>query len=257
MRNTRHVPRKTIAASLLLIISTVCLAQTKHLAPHATVPRQTAPPEALDDCCFRKLFANEHVRVLRLQIAPHQSTSINRRAHDYLILPLEYAYMETAGQQGNTFEFEMRLGQMQVIKGGWPHRTTNKANTPLDVLEFEITRGIKPDSAICGLSGKDCADGAFGKDENGTYEVATIFETPTVRLKKVELGPGGSLAGHHHVGGDLLIASTSFDLLNDTGGATSTIHLDSGQVQWLAPGAEHTLRNQSKETAKFFELEVK
>jgi hypothetical protein len=261
MRKTRRRPRLLNhfeICTALLLLTTLSFSQAKHLAPHATEPRQSGHPDALDDSCFQKLLSNQQVRVLRLKIAPHQSTAIDRRLHDYVVLPLDYAYMETVGQPGNAFEFELRLGQMQVIKGGWPHRTTNKADSALDVLEFEIAHGIKPEQAVCGLSGKNCSDGVFGKDENGSYEVATIFETPTVKLRKVALGPGGSLAEHHHVGGDLLIAFTPFDVVNDTGaGGTSTIHLDSGQVRWLAPGTEHSLRNLSKDSANFFELEVK
>ncbi len=258
MKSKRHGPRVVAFLVLALLGISFAHGQVKHLAPHATVAGQGGPPDVLADCCFQKLFANGYVRALRLQIAPHQSTSIDRRPHDYLIIPLDYVDMETVGSPENAFEFEMRAGQMQVVKGGWPHRTTNKADSVLDVLEFEVTNGIKPEQAICGLSGKNCTDDDFGKDEHGTYEVATIFETPNVKLRKVELGPGGVLAEHHHAGGDLLIASLAGDLTNDTGaGRVSLIHLDAGQVQWLAPGTEHALRNQSKQPVKFFELELK
>ena len=116
MKSKRHVPR--VANFLLLVLScvTIAHAQAKHLAPHATVPRQSGPPDVLADSCFHKLFANEYVRALRLQIAPHQSTAIDRRPHDYLIIPLDYVDMETTGQQGNAFDFEMRAGQMQVVQ---------------------------------------------------------------------------------------------------------------------------------------------
>jgi quercetin dioxygenase-like cupin family protein len=261
MRNN-HLPRVLFAVAFSLIIfarAQHLSAQAKHLAPpHATVPRQSGPSDVLEDACFRKLLSNERVRVLRLQIAPHQSTGLNRRPHDYLILPLDYAQMQTVGPSGNSFDFEMRAGQMQVIKGGWPHKTINSAETGLDVLEFEINGGIKPEQAICGLAGKDCADGAFGKDSGGTYESATLFETSTVKLRKIDLGPGGTLPEHHHRGGELLIAASSADLSNDTGaGGASAVHLNAGEVQWFGPGMEHAIRNTSKDRAKFYELEVK
>jgi mannose-6-phosphate isomerase-like protein (cupin superfamily) len=243
---------------LVLGIGGRSIAQEKHLAPNMRVPRQAGPPDVLDDCCFQKLLSNEHVRVLRLRMTPHQSTTVNRRMRDYLILPLDYASMQTIGPSGKSFDFEMRAGQMQIIKGGWPHRTLNTGDTALDVLEFEIAGGIKPEQAVCGLSGKQCADGAFGKDKGGTYECATLFETPTVKFRKIELGPGGTLPEHHHRGGQLLIASTSADLSNDTGaGGVVAVHLNPGEVQWLAPGMEHSIHNTSKDVAKFYELELK
>lgn len=257
-----HLPRVLFAVAFSLVVlgrNQDLTAQAKHLAPpHATVPRQSGPSDVLDDCCFRKLLSNDRLLVLRLQIAPHQSTAVDRRSHDYLILPLDYAQMQTVGPSGNSFDFEMRVGQMQVIKGGWLHKTINTAETALDVLEFEINGGIKPEQAVCGLSGKDCADGAFGKDSGGTYESATLFETPTVKLRKIDLGPGGTLPEHHHRGGELLIAGSSADLFNDMGaGGASAVHLNAGEVQWFGPGMEHAVRNTSKDTAKFYELEVK
>lgn len=191
-------------------------------------------------------------------MTPHQSTAVDRRPHDYVILPLDYAQMQTVGPSGNSFDFEMRAGQMQIIKGGWPHRTLNTGDTALDVLELEIAGGIKPEQAVCGLSGKECADRAFGKEEGGTYESATLFETPTVKLRRIALGPGGTLPEHHHRGGELLIACTPADLSNDTGaGGASALRLKPGEVQWFGPGMEHAIHNTSKDVAKFYELEVR
>src|SRR5689334_6681306 len=137
----RHGPRLLLLATfaVLVLLTDKTSGQAKHLAsPHATVPRQSGPSGALDSCCFEKLLSNEHVRVLRVKMAPHQSTGVDRRPHDYLIIPLQYADMQTVGD-GGSFDFEMRAGQMQVNKGGWPHRTVNAADSALDVLEFEIT----------------------------------------------------------------------------------------------------------------------
>jgi quercetin dioxygenase-like cupin family protein len=243
------------ALVVLIFLPCISAPQTKPLAPpRVSVPRSSG--DHLDECCFHEVFSNEQVRVLRLQMSPHQSTGVNRRSHDYLILPLQYAYMKTVGD-ANSFDFELRIGQMQVIKGGWPHRTINAADSALDVLEFEVTRGIHPEKAICGIGGKNCSDGTFGK-EGGTYEAATIFETPTVRLRKIELGPGGTLAEHQHAGGEILLAVTAVQLANETGpGRSAPLHLDRGQVQWFTAGLEHSLHNESKQTAQFYELELK
>jgi mannose-6-phosphate isomerase-like protein (cupin superfamily) len=260
MRNTFRSRLLRILLIILLVLGAyqVSSAQAKHLAPNLRTGRQSGPPDVLEDCCFQKLLSNEHVRVLRLRMTPHQSTAVDRRLRDYLIIPLDYAQMQTVGPSGNSFDFEMRAGQMQVIKGGWPHRTLNTGDTALDVLEFEITGGIKPEQAVCGLAGKECADGAFGKDQGGTYESATLFETPTLKLRKIELGPGGTLPEHHHRGGQLLIASSAADLSNDMGaGGTSTVHLNPGEVQWLVAGMEHSIHNTSKDAAKFYELELR
>ena len=258
MINTSGVPRLSLVGSLVLLFVTHNSSpQTRHLAPpRSTAPRQGGPTDVLSDGCFHKLFSNEHVRVLRVQMTPHQATAVNHRSRDYLIIPLQYADMQTVGEAGS-FDFEMRPGQMQVVKGGWPHRTINAADSALDVLEFEISRGIAAEKALCGLGGKECSDGIFGRDESGTYEAATLFETPTVKLRKIELGPGGSLAEHHHAGGEILLAASATDLTHNTAAGSSPLHLDPGQVQWLAPGAEHSLHNESKQPARFYELELK
>lgn len=259
MNALRQRPRSIIEICVVgSLLSFFVMAQVKHLAPpHNTVPRQNGPYEKLDECCFHRLFSNEHVRVLRLRMTPHQSTEVDRRSYDYLIIPLQYANMQTTGPS-SSFDFEMRAGQMQIIKGGWPHRTVNVAESALDVFEFEITRGISPEKAVCGLGRKACSDSAFGKDESGTYEFATLFETPVVKLRKIELGPGATLAEHRHAGAEILLAATSTDLINNEapGGATQ-VHLDPDHVQWFAPGMEHSVHNTSTHAAQFYELEWK
>jgi hypothetical protein len=75
------------------------------------------------------------------------------------------------------------------MKGGWSHRLTNVGDTAAKLLQVEVRTEIRPEHALCGLAARPCNDGQFGKTQAGTYATSTLFETPKVKLTKIELGP--------------------------------------------------------------------
>jgi len=86
------------------------------------------------------------------------------------------------------------------------------------------------------------------------YTNGTLFETPKVKLTKVELGPGGILPRHGHSGSKLLIALTRIHFIDGTG---SDIERDLGETQAYPAATNHEIKNIGPETARFLELEVK
>jgi len=140
---------------------------------------------------------------------------------------------------------------MQAMKGAWPHRLTNLANATARLVEIDVQNNIAPERALSGLAASPCTDGRFGKTEEGTYTKSTLFETPKVKLTKVELGPGGILERHGHSG---LIALTLIHLTDGTGNA---IGRDLGETQAYPAGTSHQIQNVGSEAARFLELELK
>src|SRR5439155_17762752 len=63
---------------------------------------------------------------------------------------------------------------------------------------MEVMREIHPERPVCGLGGRACSDGIFGRNEDGSYSQSTLFETDTIKLARVQLGPGGLLPEHRH-----------------------------------------------------------
>jgi quercetin dioxygenase-like cupin family protein len=246
-------------AVLLAVLScrVTLLGQARSTRPHSLTLPSAGFIDVTEDCCFHKLFSNERVRVLHLEMAPHQSTSIDRHPHDYVILSLGSNQLQASGAAGNDFRLDLQDGEVQIMKGGWPHKVANLGNAALDVLELEVARNILPERALCGLGGKECADGRFGKTNAGTFSYGTLFETPTVKLRRIELGPGGSLSEHTHSGGELIIALTKMEVINQSAQQNSTIAVAAGGVSWVGSAFAHSLTNSGKDTARFLEFELK
>jgi quercetin dioxygenase-like cupin family protein len=235
-----------------VLLTTPAFPQELHLRRPSS--RTGSPVDPAADPCFHRLIANDRVRAFRVEITPHQSTAFNRHPYDYLIVSLNGAQLEAAGST-NALKLEMDSGEMQVMKGGWPHRLRNMGDEPSYLLEVEITRGIEPERAACGLGNRTCTDGEFRKTEEGSYTTSTLFETPTVKLRKVSVTPGGSMPRHRHPGGDLIIALNPLKLDDEFG--DGAVQLGAGEVLWLRPGADHGPQNTGAEEARFLELELK
>lgn len=103
--------------------------------------------------------------------------------------------MEATGASGNSYPVQLGAEEVQIIKGGWSHRLTNLSDTTAKLVEIDVLSGIAPERALCGLGANSCSDRRFGKTTEGSYTQSTLFETPRVKLTRVELGPGGVLEG--------------------------------------------------------------
>jgi quercetin dioxygenase-like cupin family protein len=205
------------------------------------------------DPCYRRLSSTDKLAAYRITIPPHGATLLAAHPNDYLVIALSAIELDATGGSGNAYPLRLAEREMQVMKGGWTHRLTNLANDAAWLLEIDVETNILPERALCGLAASPCTDGRFGKTEEGTYTKSTLFETPLVKLTRVELGPGGILEMHGHSGSELLIALTSIHITDGTDGIERNV----GETQAYPAGTNHRIQNIGSETAQFLELEVK
>jgi quercetin dioxygenase-like cupin family protein len=152
----------------------------------------------------------------------------------------------------------MKNEETQVLTGHWPHRVVNKAAHPLHLVEVEITKGIAPERALCGLNGQSCIKNRFAYNDTDKYVTSVLFETPTVRLGKVEIDPNAGMPEHGHTSDHLMVALTDELLTNAVvGQGSSTIEGHPGDAQWLKGDMVHKLTNQGSGTARFLTIEWK
>jgi hypothetical protein len=144
------------------------------------------------DRCFRAVLENDRIRVFKVDVPGLQSTSLDYHYHDYVLVSLGKSNIEVAGN-GIRYPMQMEDGEMQVLKGGASHRITNLSGSPLHLVEMEVMGEVHPERPICGLGGHACTEGIFGRNEAGSYNQSTLFETDTVKLARVQLGAGGLL----------------------------------------------------------------
>jgi hypothetical protein len=183
-------------------------------------------------------------------IPAHGTTLLTSHSNDYLVIALSSINLEATGASGISYPVQLGAEELQIIKGGWSHRLTNLSDTTAKLIEIDVLSGIAPERALCGLGASSRSDGRFGKTTEGTYTQSTLFETPRVKLTRVELRPGGVLERHNHSGSAVLVALTPIHLSDGTEGTA-------GQTQAYPTHTSHQIRNIGVEEARFLEFEVK
>ena len=171
--------------------------------------------------------------------------------YDYVLVSIGASNVELVSS-AQRFPAAMQDGEMQVIPGRWAHRFVNKSAEAAHLVMIESRALIKPDASLCGLSSERCHDMNFAKDAAGEYSQATMFETPTMRLVKAELGAGSILPKHEHGSDHLLVALTRMDLIGDH----EHIVRDPGEVFWHHQGFA-SLKNTGEEQTRFLLVELK
>jgi len=159
----------------------------------------------------------------------------------------------------HTFSAQMEPGEMQVLRGGYPQRLVNLADTPLQVVILEPAKGIAPDKATCGLSAAECTDGEFGNDDKGNpFTDSTLFETPTVKVSRIDLGASATLPKQNFVTNHVLVALADMKL-NDqpTGKDAKEVPLKAGEVFWYEGAVETQLANLGDQSAPIISIEFK
>ena len=234
-----------------------CRLQAQTHATHLMNPPPRVSSKENSDPCYRKLSSAGQLSAYNVTVPPHGSTLVAPHAHDYLLVALKKADLKLSGRYGNGFELHLEDGGMQVVNGGWAHQVLNLDETAAVLIEIDVESGIRPARAICGLSASECSGGRFGKTDEGTYSQSTLFETPSVKLTRVVLGPGGELQEHSHSGPEILVPLTPVHLAHDDGARAYQMDIGVGEVHSFAGPTAHRIKNVGSEPAQFLEFERK
>ena len=250
----KFVQLPVLAAALVVF----CQAQAQVPAKHLSTPAPRVSTKGVSDPCYRKLSSTGRLTAYSVTVPPHGTTLLRAHADDYLLVALKKADLTLSGPYGNSFQFHLDDVGMQVVNGGWAHRVANLDGSDTVLVEIDVQGGIRSSRALCGLSSPECADTTFGKTDQGTYSRSTLFETPTVRLTRVSLGPGGVLEQHSHSGTDVLVPLTSAHLADDQGGITPLrLDVEVGDVRSFPAHTSHRMKNVGSEAVQFLEFERK
>jgi hypothetical protein len=274
-RAQRQVPIiiRVIVLAGLFLVTQLALAQPRK---SRATPKPAPPSTELSaDPAFHSVFRNARVQVWRLELARGASTQLDHRPLDYLILAVTPADLEMAAGTTPGHHLEMQPEQMEVMKGGWPHQTTNRGSETAVVIEIEPARPLDPEHAICGLSARPCRNGEIG-DVLGQYTESVLFETGTAVLTRTELSAGAEIPSQEFKRDALLIAARPAQLRDHAGTEDSPIvdpgaqppassgnsndrplTLQPGDCAWFTAGIRHSLTNTGKQDAHFLMLEIK
>jgi hypothetical protein len=241
--------RLAVLVVFVLVVTPAIAAQARHpngpsmkthLVPNPDVPSREVDPN------HKLLFGNAQARAFRVELAAHATSGSIQHGHDYFIVAVEDSKF-TIVNSGLQLPFEMRRGELQILKGGWPHRVANDSAGGIRLVEVELTRRIDPEHAMCGIGGHLCSDSSFGRDSRGNYLRTKLMETASVRVHKVQLDPGVELPQFTTSGESILVALTDLD--------DGEVHLRAGEAGWQSRGAH--LLNTGTAPAEFLLLEMK
>lgn len=250
-----RMPR-CLALLLMLSASLTMNSQTRKFTKEPT-KRAPLPVQTVPDQYTRELFANSQVRVVRVELPAGASTQMARHEHDFLVVSLGSNEFDLAGPV-NAIAFPMSDGEVQVVTGNWPNRVVNKSQRPVHILQVESRKGIAPQRASCGLAARSCTGSRFAYNDETNYVESPLFETPFVRLSKLEIQPASGMPQHRDAGDQLLIALNDQQLLNVViDDKTSPIDARAGDVAWFSSGTVHRLANKGSRAARFLTLELK
>jgi quercetin dioxygenase-like cupin family protein len=246
---------KTVLVVTILLLAAPWSAGQKF---DRTPQRVATPPiRKISDPAYQHLTEDEQLAAYSISIPAHGATQRNGHVHDYLLVAVGNCDLEISGH-GNSYKMHLDDGDMQVMKGGWAHSIANLNGAAATLLEVDVAKGIEPERADCGLYRAACKEGRFGKDDQGTFLRNMLFQTPTVRLSRIELGPGGVLEQHMHRGEQVLIAITDVNLTDGlAGGTPDQVRSTAGDVRVYSAGTMHTIRNVGQKAARFLELELR
>jgi hypothetical protein len=175
----------------------------------ATLGFAQKSPKAANQRSFER-FSTEQLRnadvvVRKLDIPAGESVSIGAATQDYVLVSFGLSTLAVSGYQTN-FDLNTADEEVQVMQGGWPHKLENHSNTAAHLLLVEVARNLFPKSAICGLGAKNCHETKYGQAAEGEYRQTTLFETPTAKFFRVNLGAHVLMHQHNDGLPHLLIA---------------------------------------------------
>jgi hypothetical protein len=168
-----------------------------------------------------------------------------------MLLAVSGGTAEIAGP-GNTFPVELKSGEIEIFKGGWPHQLRSRSDQPSTWLVLELARELHPERASCGLAGPSCGQFKFGKTEQGEYNESLLFETPVARVLRADLGPASLLPTHADRLDHVVVPMVPCSLALNGENAPH----NPGDSIWVHGGFPE-LRNTGKEATRLVILEIK
>ena len=190
----------------VFLVAASALAQSHVPSKSLTAP---TPPVGQRPSAVNVLLERSYVRAERVEVEPTKLAYVALRSGDALIISLGKSKFELDSGPVRS-PLELDDGEMEVIKGA--HEVLNNSGSTVRLVEVQVPRGIQPDHPLCGLGGPPCNGIQFGKTDAGTYSEGLLFETPTIKVLKAQLGPGGVLATHTDRNDHVLVPLTAADL---------------------------------------------
>jgi quercetin dioxygenase-like cupin family protein len=215
-------------------------------------PAQTAPEvEITAEPHHHLAFQNQHVRVFKVEVAPHEATLMHRHRHDYIFVTLGASEVSNDVVGKPPVTLKLQDGEVRFTPGDFAHLARNLALTPFRNVTIEF---IRDQQAHKSPPPKWDEEHGLRVLSGGTQEILMVKDG--VRVSEIELNTAGVLPKHRHAGPHLVVAVTDLELRSQVAAQqASNIELKAGDIKWVPGDLTHTLTNVGPQQAKFVTLE--
>src|SRR2546426_12792609 len=125
---------------------------------------------------------NEHVRVFKVEVAPHAATLLHRHRHDYVFVTLGASEVSNEVEGKPPVTLKLQDGETRFTPGGFAHIARNLASTPFRNVTIEFLQDKAASQA------KWDQERGLNVLTGGTQEI--LFVKDGVRVSEIELQPG-------------------------------------------------------------------
>jgi quercetin dioxygenase-like cupin family protein len=195
---------------------------------------------------------NEHIRVFKVEVAPHAATLMHRHRHDYLFVTLGDSRVSNEVEGKAPVELKLSDGETRFTPGNFAHVARNLSDQPFRNVTIELLQDDKVRTAPSPwpMEGGD-------QDFTGGH-LKVLFVRDAARVSEIDLQPGATQPSHRHDGPFLVVAITDLDFRSDREGqGPITTHMKAGEIKWLAGGYTHTLTNTGASPSRHVIVEFK
>jgi hypothetical protein len=176
-------PAASICALLLL---TGCNRSPGHLEVLVATNTATKGVPLTSEPSHHFVFANDYVRVFRVEAAPGASTLVHRHDNDYFWVSLGPSDITNRVTGQPPVHAEIADGEVRFVAGGFDHSVTNNSRQPFRNFTIEVlkhgSRALKP-----------------GEDEHemtllNAGSIERLLLRDGIRVSELELTPGAEVS---------------------------------------------------------------
>ena len=202
---------------------------------------QQSPVPVEDEPHHHLVLKNDSVMVLRVKLAPGESTLFHTHLHDRMAIYLSNTTVaiQKAGEP-EAPPAAMKVGDVvsSESKGPYTHLVHNVGAVDFEVLDVELLH--RPTTPP------------------GPAAAKVEAENPSARVYKWTLAPGTTSAMHTHERPYLIISATPLLLkMTDPEGKSMTHEVKPGDFHWIDAKVTHSLSNEGTTVGEIVEIELK
>jgi quercetin dioxygenase-like cupin family protein len=209
---------------------------------------QASTPSAVpieQEPAHRLALQNEHVRVFEVSVPAGDATLWHEHLHDGLSVRLADTTVEDQPKDGKAETFRLRRGEVAygATPTAWTHRVRNVGETAFRNVYIELLTPL---------------DASTDPAVAAAPDPRVVFENDRVRALRRVLAPGESTDMHVHASRGVGVPVTAGRLeISSPEGATRSVAMKVGAVQWIETGTTHRLKNVGDADLEIIDIELK